>query len=1193
MAYPDYISFYRDLQLVISTIIKPGRVAGMNINKYYTTGCKHEATNSQTYVTEQATLTRKIAELDVKIPGAPAAERLNLIQLRAIYNDNRIIVRRDLAEIARINAGPEWEGSAPNVASGRWPRGIYVKQYRIDGTCHFFSSRGNELANGYPSNDGKRSSIGLNFQAEGSHGLCQMYALMYYLNDTGNLRTASNAYQQFALGAGLSMIRKQQAYNTACSISYEHDAIIRFYNTYVALNWANAKFVSREFIDDVNLLHAKIQRILISDVDYWTSWFFENEEPIPKAGLKTKTWAEILVMRNRAVDAITDVPAPPLRNPHIHNVLYTPIVSGKSYTPMIAGVPIGPPVPYSAHTVESLRRFITTDAILNDSKRNALCPAGAGPKIPFAHQELISKLFTSDYPYPGILLWHGLGSGKTLTSLGLSKTHATSNTLFISPAGLLGNFRTELTDMLTCVAPHGNVTRACPLALHAATTPAQQGEMERLIGESIVRVGEIRENDRDADAIRIARYEKALASQAQVNNLDVLLGGRRTRKFKSKSKKTRKYVGGTIPIDASTLVELCNMRDDTDQIKWPIGKSVDVHYIFLSSNGDLMDTNKQTRINIVALHGNVLVIIDEMHLVVSLMYNGLIHREPDTKVYTDMYTILMTLPNSAKLVGLSGTPISGNVNELAVLFNLLLRMDTFSYETFSIDYPIHEGFVDFHYQAIAATNALTAGAYNRQRTDYLRDLNTKTIRNEVAIRDIISPVISFFDNIKHLMPQATLAPGLLLQGYNNDGTFLYGIDLLNVNPIQQANIDALTGNSFLTRMKSISSAYTMSLMPATDAQKRAIYTIYQRRKNLAIFGYKASHIPLLQKAIDTAIRFPAHGAANMAIETELEKIRFFTYHIALYNLIISSAPIYASIADQKVILRHLKITNIKFFKVIMNILRNPDKRHLVYIEHQRAILPFLKYMQLFCYTEYTGAVNPNVPVASPAQTPDLEFPMQFLQQQPVADAEIDPVVHAYNAHIGGGGKKIAFVTGEGHGEKDIFKSYLMYRGNEGKRVMDRETLLREYKNQGIDVPSRQNDLNVVVLNSAGTEGTNFPKTDYIHILELYGNCSRLYQTIARIVRTCAHNAMPKPPGAPVAPGVPIAPCADGNAGNDHCGVVYPILYLINTDDEKRKYGNMLIEQDKFIPYLNMIKRCSIECSANPAGNCLIKALPYT
>jgi hypothetical protein len=43
---------------------------------------------------------------------------------------------------------------------------------------------------------------------------------------------------------------------------------------------------------------------------------------------------------------------------------------------------------------------------------------------------------------------------------------------------------------------------------------------------------------------------------------------------------------------------------------------------------------------------------------------------------------------------------------------------------------------------------------------------------------------------------------------------------------------------------------------------------------------------------------------------------------------------------------------------------------------------------------------------------------------------------------------------------------------------------------------------------------------------------------------------------------------------------YPILYLTNTDDDKDRYERLMVAQDMFIPYLNLLKRCSIECSVD-------------
>ncbi len=60
------------------------------------------------------------------------------------------------------------------------------------------------------------------------------------------------------------------------------------------------------------------------------------------------------------------------------------------------------------------------------------------------HQAIPSKFISSDTPFRGILLYHGLGSGKTRTAISIAETGGFKNVLVILPASLKTNFINEL-----------------------------------------------------------------------------------------------------------------------------------------------------------------------------------------------------------------------------------------------------------------------------------------------------------------------------------------------------------------------------------------------------------------------------------------------------------------------------------------------------------------------------------------------------------------------------------------------------------------------------------------------------------------------------------------------------------------------------------------------------------------------------
>ena len=64
---------------------------------------------------------------------------------------------------------------------------------------------------------------------------------------------------------------------------------------------------------------------------------------------------------------------------------------------------------------------------------------------PLIHQKIVKDYLNNYTPYPGLLLYHGLGSGKTCTSIGVAEgMKDEKHIIILTPASLRMNYMEEL-----------------------------------------------------------------------------------------------------------------------------------------------------------------------------------------------------------------------------------------------------------------------------------------------------------------------------------------------------------------------------------------------------------------------------------------------------------------------------------------------------------------------------------------------------------------------------------------------------------------------------------------------------------------------------------------------------------------------------------------------------------------------------
>jgi hypothetical protein len=233
------------------------------------------------------------------------------------------------------------------------------------------------------------------------------------------------------------------------------------------------------------------------------------------------------------------------------------------------------------------------------------------------HQKIVKDYLSLYTPYRGLLLYHGLGSGKTCTSIAIAEGLKTRNQIIVmTPASLRTNYIEEL--------------KKC--------------------GDSLYRKNQFWE------FINTAKNEDLIKQLSLILSLSV---------------EFIKRNGGAWLINVK---KPANFETFTSQQKDSIDKQLDemirYKYQFISYNG-LRKTHltKLTEGATINPFDNKVVIIDEAHNFVSRIVNKL-GKKKEASVFMQLYEYLMTAQN-LRIVLLTGTPIINYPNELGILFNIL------------------------------------------------------------------------------------------------------------------------------------------------------------------------------------------------------------------------------------------------------------------------------------------------------------------------------------------------------------------------------------------------------------------------------------------------------------------------------------------------------------------------------------------
>ena len=253
------------------------------------------------------------------------------------------------------------------------------------------------------------------------------------------------------------------------------------------------------------------------------------------------------------------------------------------------------------------------------SSQNATCSTGSSNEgfEEMTHQELVRDYINIYTPYRGILLYHGLGSGKTCSSVVIAEGMKDSKKVIVmTPASLRRNYIEEI--------------KKCGDFLY------RKKQYWEFVDINI-----------NPDVINVLSTSLKLSIEYIRKN-----GGAWLVNMKKKSN-----------FESLTNEEKKSLNNQLDEM-------IKNKYLFISYNG-LRDRhlNMLTNNGKINPFDNAVIVVDEAHNFVSRIISKIASNKKESLSYK-LYNMLMIAKN-CRIVLLTGTPILNYPNEIAVIFNIL------------------------------------------------------------------------------------------------------------------------------------------------------------------------------------------------------------------------------------------------------------------------------------------------------------------------------------------------------------------------------------------------------------------------------------------------------------------------------------------------------------------------------------------
>ena len=284
-------------------------------------------------------------------------------------------------------------------------------------------------------------------------------------------------------------------------------------------------------------------------------------------------------------------------------------------------------------------------------------------KIPFEQQKFVSYYLSEYTPYRGLLLYHGLGSGKTGSSIMIAEGFRNRRVVVLLPASLHTNYENEIKTFGEIAYKKQFNWKFVKIEINSETGKPFNYAYETLHSKGIhpELLDNILIKYKDNYGIFMINYS------ANKPNYDDLSLTDRTR-IDSQIKKMLEWKYSILHYNAGSytipsILQKCLTTSQYNKILKDLFNTETKSTFSIGSVSKMLDYVFNPQNNVPNPFDDKVVIIDEVHNITShLIGNGY--------VALFIYELIMRAKN-CKLVFLSGTPLINSSFELALLFNML------------------------------------------------------------------------------------------------------------------------------------------------------------------------------------------------------------------------------------------------------------------------------------------------------------------------------------------------------------------------------------------------------------------------------------------------------------------------------------------------------------------------------------------
>lgn len=346
-------------------------------------------------------------------------------------------------------------------------------------------------------------------------------------------------------------------------------------------------------------------------------------------------------------------------------------------------------VKVSSYYMNNREKFVTfinqmfqpyREEFLSDSSDiscDTIGKVGSGDVELLSHQKLVRDYLNLYTPYRGLLLYHSLGSGKSLSSIAIAEgMKDAKKVVVLTPASLESNYRIELKKF----DPFYKANQ-CWEWINVKKNPEALDTLSSILSlptEYILSKG-------GAWLVNVTKPANCPNNKNPTQFEKIKKEQNKLKKDQEKGKGTPKLTNEEYENEMTKLKEREDVLNQQEMVSLndQIDKMIETKYEFIHYNGLRRDKLKKMTDNFtVNIFDNKVIIIDEAHNFISRIVNK-INKEKEIefdaqgkkgRVYMSqamiLYEMLLTAQN-CRIVLLTGTPIINYPNEIGILFNIL------------------------------------------------------------------------------------------------------------------------------------------------------------------------------------------------------------------------------------------------------------------------------------------------------------------------------------------------------------------------------------------------------------------------------------------------------------------------------------------------------------------------------------------